>query len=156
MIKTLLHFIKPPWSNGYESGLSPRRSRFDSQSELFPFILQFLFIIGDRLLSDFWYIKTMQGRKEWCASKYLGHLLPQLLDLPWGMRCWGMLLMMHSGDLGGSLQHVDRSITTVGGLNSYWGWIFNNLWCFPTFWAARGEGVQKLQNQLDFFCQFLS
>ena len=53
VIKTCLNFIKPPWSNGYESGLSPRRSRFDSQSELFPFILQFLFIIGDRLLSDF-------------------------------------------------------------------------------------------------------
>ena len=42
--------IKPLWSNGYESGLSPRRSGFDSPPELFPFNFQFLFIIEDKLV----------------------------------------------------------------------------------------------------------
>ena len=36
------------WSNGYESGLSPRRSGFDSPPELF----QFLFIIEDKLVTQ--------------------------------------------------------------------------------------------------------
>ena len=47
-----LFSINPWWSNGYESGLSPRRSGFDSPLDLFPFTFQFLFIIGDRLLEQ--------------------------------------------------------------------------------------------------------
>ena len=50
---------------------------------------------------------------------------------------WGMPLGIHFWDLGGSLQHVCE-------LKSYWGWIFNDLWFFTTFWAAWGEQTTTL------------
>ena len=77
--------IKPLWSNGYESGLSPRRSGFDSPPELFPFNFQFLFII-DKIDTSVWYTRCLafllysknarhQGSVKWFASNISGYFV---------------------------------------------------------------------------------